>query len=98
MAPTPTNISTKSEPEIVKNGNLRLAGDCACEQRLARARAADHQHALRNLAAELLELGRVLEEVDDFRDFFLRLVDARDVGEGHADLVLGKKPRAALAE
>ncbi len=35
LAPTPTNISTKSEPEIVKNGTLALAGDRAREQRCA---------------------------------------------------------------
>ena len=98
LAPTPTNISTKSEPEIVKNGHLGLARDRAREQRLAGAGAADHQHALRDLAAELLELGRVLQEVDDLGDLLLRLVDAGDVREGHADLVLGQEPRPALAE
>jgi hypothetical protein len=34
-APTPTNISTKSEPEMEKNGTPGLAGDGAREQRLA---------------------------------------------------------------
>ncbi len=78
--------------------HLGLARDGAREQRLAGAGAADHQHALRDLAAELLELGRVLEEVDDLRHLLLRLVDARDVGKGDADLVLGQQARAALAE
>jgi hypothetical protein len=36
LAPTPTNISTKSEPEMVKNGT-RLARDGASEQGLAGA-------------------------------------------------------------
>ena len=58
----------------------------------------DHQHALRNLAAEALELGRVLEEVDDLDDFFLGLFDAGHIGKGHVDLVFAEQPRAALAE
>ena len=78
--------------------HLGFAGDGARQQRLAGAGRADHQHAARDLAAELLELGRVLEEVDDLADFFLRLVDAGDVGEGDVDLVLAQQPRAALAE
>src|SRR5688572_31335396 len=41
--------------------HLGFAGDRTCEQRLAGAGRADHQHALGNLAAELLELARVLE-------------------------------------
>ena len=48
-APTPTNISTNSEPLIEKNGTLGLAGDRAREQRLAGAGRADQQHALRDL-------------------------------------------------
>ena len=78
--------------------HLGFAGDRAREQRLAGAGRADHQHAARDLAAEALELGRVLEEVDDLADFLLRLVDAGDVGEGDGDLVLVQQPRAALAE
>src|SRR4030095_5090515 len=71
-----------------EEGHLRLARDGAREQCLAGAGAADHQHALRNLAAQLLELGGVLQEVDDLRDFLLGLVHARDIGEGDADLAL----------
>ncbi len=78
--------------------NLGLACDRLREQRLAGAGRADHQHAARDLAAELLELGRVLEEVDDLADLFLGFVDARDVGERDGDLVLVQQPRPALAE
>jgi hypothetical protein len=62
-APTPTNISTKSEPEMVKNGTLASpamaarAGSCRCRAGRPSARP-------RDLAAELLELGRVAQEVD----------------------------------
>jgi hypothetical protein len=75
-APTPTNISTKSEPEIV----------------------ADHQDAFRDLAAEPLELARVLQEFDDLGNFGLGLVDARDVRKRYADLVLAEQARLALAK
>src|SRR5688572_21722441 len=78
--------------------HLGFTGDGAREQRLARTWRTDHEHALRNLAAELLELGRVLEEVDDFAHFLLRLVDAGHVGKRHIDLVFTEKTRAALAE
>jgi hypothetical protein len=40
-----------------EEGHLGLAGDGPGQQGLARARGADHQHALGDLAAELLELG-----------------------------------------
>ena len=68
--------------------HLGFARDGARQQRLAGTRRAHHEHALRNLAAELLELGRVLEEVDDLAHFLLGFVDTRDVREGDVDLVL----------
>jgi hypothetical protein len=74
--PTPTNISTKSEPEMVKNGHARLARDGAREQRLAGARRAHEQRALGDLAAEARELLRVAQELDDLLELLLGLVDA----------------------
>ena len=62
--------------------HLGLAGDRLGEQRLAGAGRADHQHAARDAAAELLELLRVAQEVDQLLDLFLGLVAAGDVGEG----------------
>src|SRR5207253_5393264 len=44
---------------------VRLAGDGAREEGLARARRAHQQNALGDLAAELRELLRLLEELDD---------------------------------
>src|SRR4026207_2273621 len=98
-APTPTNISTKSEPEIVKNGTFaspatararrglpapRGAGGGA-QGRLAAggrggcggARGADGGDARGILAAELLELRRVLEELDDPLELDLGVLDSR---------------------
>ena len=83
---------------MVKNGTLASPAMARASSVLPVPGRADHQHALGNLAAELLELARVLEEVDDLADFLLGLVDAGDVGEGHVDLVLAQQARAALAE
>ncbi len=78
--------------------HLGLARNRLGQQGLARTRRADHQHAFRNLAAEALELARVLEEFDDLGDFGLGLVDAGHVGKRHADLVFTEQARLALAE
>ncbi len=78
--------------------HLGFAGDRAREQGLPGPGGPDHQHAARNLAAQPLELGGILEEIDDLADFLLRLVDTRDVGEGDRHLVLVQEPRPALAE
>jgi hypothetical protein len=87
----------------VRTGNreerhFRLAGDRACEQRLARTGRADHQDATRDLAAQALELARVFEEFDDLDDLFFRFVDTRDVSERDLHLVFAQQPRAALPE
>ena len=53
-APTPTNISTKSEPERLKNGTPASPAIGLGQQRLAGARRPDQQHALGNAAAQHL--------------------------------------------
>jgi hypothetical protein len=68
------------------------------QQRLAGAGRADHQHAARNLAAELLELARIAQELDQLADFFLGLVATGDVGEGDLHLVLALQLGARAAE
>ena len=78
--------------------HLRFAGDRLGEQRLAGARIAHHQHAARNAAAELLELGRIAQELDQLGDLFLGLVAAGDVGKGHRVVRLVEHARLALAE
>src|SRR5207302_10936466 len=45
--------------------HLGLASNGAREQRLAGAGIADHQHTARDAPAELLELGRVAQEIED---------------------------------
>ena len=78
--------------------DVRLAGDRAGEEGLARAGRADQEHALGDLAAELLELLRVLEELDDLLELDLGLLDARDVLERHLLLRRGQELRPRLAE
>ena len=78
--------------------DVGFARDGAREQRLAGAGRAHEQHALGNAAAELLELLRFLEELDDLLELFLRFVDAGDVLERHLLLRAGGELRAALAE
>ena len=78
--------------------HVRLAGDGAREQRLAGAGRADEQHALRNPAAEVRVLLRVLQELDDLLQLLLGFVDAGDVGEAHLHFVVGVDLRAAARE
>src|SRR5205823_11840122 len=54
--------------------NVRLTGNRLGEQRLPGAGRADEEHALGDLAAELLELLRILQEIDDLAKLFLGLV------------------------
>ena len=75
--------------------HVRLAGDGAGEQRLAGAGRADQQHALRDAAAEALELLRIVQELDDLLQLLLGLVDAGDVVEGDAAMRLGEQLRLA---
>src|SRR3546814_6483494 len=80
-APTPTNISTKSEPEMVKNGTFASPAMARASSVLPVPGGADQQAALGDLAAETLEALRVLQELDDLLELGLRLVDAGDVVE-----------------
>ena len=97
-APTPTNISTKSEPREAEERHARFAGDGLGQQRLAGARRADQQHALGNAAAEDLILFGRAEELDDFAQFFDGFVDAGHVVERDAEVFLGIHLAAAAAE
>src|SRR6185503_10271048 len=76
----------------------RLAGDRAREQGLAGARRSHHQDALGDPSAEPRELLGVLEEGDDLLDLVLGLLDAGNVLERHAVLVIGQELGLRLAE
>ena len=81
-----------------EEGHVRLAGDGAREQGLARARRPDEQNALGNAAAEFLELLRVTQELDQLLHLILRFLDAGDVLEGDLVLVPRQHARLRLAE
>ena len=64
--------------------NTRLARDGLGQQRLAGARRADQQRALRQLRADGCVLLRVMQEIDDLDERFLGLVLTGDVGKRDA--------------
>jgi hypothetical protein len=97
-APTPDEHLDEVAARDREERHAGLAGDRAREQRLAGAGRTDQQHALRDPAAEARELLRLAQELDDLLELDLRFLDARDVLERHAVLVLGEQPRARLAE
>ena len=76
----------------------RLARHRAREQRLAGARRADEQDALRDGAAQALVFLRFLEKVDDLDQLGLDLVDPGDIGKGRVGMLGVVEARAALAE
>src|SRR3546814_6352487 len=76
-----------------------LAGDGPCQESLPCPRRTDQQHAFRCCPAKPGVFLRPLEEVDDFHQLVLRLVDPSDVRKG--DLrprFLVKASRLAFAE
>ena len=80
-APTPANVSTKSEPDSAKNGHPGLAGDGPGQHGLARPGRPGEQEAARRPRPGGGEALRMLEEVADLRQLGHHLVDAADVGE-----------------
>ena len=72
-----------------------FAGDRSRQERLARSRGADEQHALRDPPADGRKAARFLQEVDDLFDFVLGFVDARDVLERDDVIALLGNPRAS---
>ena len=62
-------------------GNLGLARHRAGEERLAGAGGADQQDAPRHACPQLTETAGRLEELDDFLELVLRLVDADHLGK-----------------
>ena len=71
-----------------EEGDLGLACNRLCEQRLARARRPNQKNAFRDAAAEVFVLVGILQEVNDFLQFGLRFFDASNVRKAEA-LFLG---------
>ena len=81
-----------------KERHLRFTGNRPGQQRLAGTRRTDHQHTLRYLATQFLELARVAQELDQLGHFFLGFLDTGHIVEGNLDLVFTQHARAALAK
>ena len=81
-----------------EEGNPGLARDGPGQQGLAGSGWAHHQDALGDATAQAGELLGVLEEGDDLLDLVLGLLDAGDVGEGDAALVLREQLGLRLAK
>ena len=75
-----------------------FAGDGLGEQRLTGSRRTDEQRALRQTSAELRELLRVAQELDDFLKLLLRFVGTGDVGERDLRRVAREQLRLRFAE
>src|ERR1700738_2082636 len=64
-----------------KERNIRFAGYRSRQQRLAGSWRSNQQHALGDTSAELLELLRLAQELDNLAELFLGLVHAGHVFE-----------------
>ena len=76
--------------------NIRLTGNCLCEQGLTGTGMTEQQDTLRHPCAHLLEFGRIFQIVDDLGHLFLFLITARNVIK--FDLGLIFEPRSGFAE
>ncbi len=81
-----------------EEGHVGFAGHGARQQSLAGSRRPNQQYALGNASAELLELLRLAQELDNFFQLFLGFIHAGDVFEGHLLLLHGEQSRLALAK
>ncbi len=98
LAPTPTNISTKSEPEMVKKGTSASPAIALASRVLPVPGGPTIRTPLGMRPPSFWNFFGILEELDQLLDFVLGLLDAGDVLEGDLVLVAGQHPRAALAE
>ena len=74
-APIPTNISTKSDPLIEKNGTLASPATARANKVFPVPGGAREQHARRQSPAQLLELLGFPQELDDLVKLFFGLLD-----------------------
>lgn len=63
----------------VEKWNAGLTGNSSCQKRFACSRRSHQKHSLRQLAAQVAELFRILEELDDFLQLLLGFVASLDV-------------------
>ena len=97
-APTPTNISTNSEPESEKNGTPASPATARASSVLPVPGGPTRSTPLGMRPPSLRNFSGVLEELDDLPELVHRLVDAGHVVEADARVGLGLHPRAGLPE
>ena len=98
LAPTPTNISTNSEPEMLKKGTPASPATARASSVLPVPGGPTSSTPRGMRAPSELNFSGYFEELDDFLELRLGLVDAGDVVEGDDRLVAQEHARAALAE
>ena len=97
-APTPTNISTNSEPRDREERHAGLARDGRASSVLPVPGGPTSSMPLGSRRAEPAVALRVLQEGDDLLQLGLGLVDAGDVGEGDLGVLLDVDLGLALAD
>ena len=98
LAPTPTNISTNSEPEMLKKGTPASPATARASSVLPVPGGPTRSTPRGMRAPERVELLGVLEELDDLLELLLGLVHAGHVVEGDDGLVAQEHAGPALAE
>jgi hypothetical protein len=78
--------------------NIGFAGNSTGQQRLTGSGRSDQQHTLGDASAELLELLRLAQELDDLLQLFLGFIHAGHVFKSDLLLLHGEQACAALAE
>ncbi len=92
-----TNISTKSDPEMAKNGTPASPA-MARASRVLPVRGCRLAARLSESCRRAVRTCRILQIFDDFLKLFARFVDAGDVGEGYLTCFSVSHLGAALAE
>ena len=96
-APTPTNISTNSEPLMLKKGTFASPAT-AFARRVLPVPGGPPEAPLWGSSRPASGICRGLQELHDFLELFLGLIDPRDVGEGDLRLALREELGLALGE
>src|SRR6516162_1824844 len=81
-----------------KERHVSFTRDGACQQGLASAGRADHQHPLGNTATEFLKFFRITQELDQLLHFVLGFLYAGDVAKRDLVLITGQHPRLGFTE
>ena len=98
LAPTPTNISTNSDAEMLKNGTPASPATARASSVLPVPGGPTSSTPLGECAPRERNFSGMLEELHDFGELFLRFVDSRHVVKSYGYLGARKQPCMALTE